>query len=71
MCQDIVLQVIIVFLESRDFEDVIRNVILFGGDSDIFAVIIGSIVEAVYGIFDWIKDKVFFYLDEFLKDVVI
>ena len=33
-CQDTVPQAIIAFLESRDFEDAIRNAISLGGDSD-------------------------------------
>ena len=62
--------VIIAFLESRDFEDAIRNAISLGGDSDTLAAITGSIAEAAYGIPDWIKDKAYSYLDEPLKDVL-
>lgn len=70
-CQETVPQAIIAFLESRDFEDAIRNAISLGGDSDTLAAITGSIAEAAYGIPDWIKDKAHSYLDEHLKDVVI
>ena len=70
-CQETVPQAIIAFLESRDFEDAIRNAISLGGDSDTIAAITGSIAEAAYGISDWIKDKAISYLDEPLKDVVI
>ena len=69
-CQDTVPQAIIAFLESRDFEDAIRNAISLGGDSDTLAAITGSIAEAAYGIPEWIKDKVYTYLDEPLKDVL-
>ena len=69
-CQDTVPQAIIVFLESTDFEDAIRNAISLGGDSDTLAAITGSIAEAAYGIPDWIKDKTYTYLDEPLKDVL-
>lgn len=69
-CQDTVPQAIIVFLESTDFEDAIRNAISLGGDSDTLAAITGSIAEAAYGIPDWIKDKAYTYLDEPLKDVL-
>ena len=48
-----------------------RNSISLGGDSDTLAAITGSIVEAAYGIPDWIKDKTYSYLDEHLKDVVM
>ena len=69
-CQETVPQAIIAFLESRDFEDAIRNAISLGGDSDTLAAITGSIAEAAYGIPDLIKDKAFSYLDEPLKAVV-
>ena len=71
ICQETVPQAIIAFLESRDFEDAIRNAISLGGDSDTLAAITGSIAEAGYGIPDWIKDKTYSYLDDHLKDVVI
>ena len=69
-CQDTVPQAIIAFLESRDFEDAIRNAISLGGDSDTLAAITGSIAEAAYGIPEWVTEKVYTYLDEPLKDVV-
>ena len=35
------------FLESRDFEDAIRNAVSLGGDTDTLGAITGSIAEAV------------------------
>ena len=69
-CQETVPQAIIAFLESRDFEDAIRNAISLGGDSDTLAAITGSIAEAAYGIPDWIEEKALSYLDAPLLDVV-
>ncbi len=69
-CQGSVPEAIIAFLESKDFEDAIRNAISIGGDSDTIAAITGSIAEAAYGIPDWIVDKAYSYLDDPLKDVV-
>ncbi len=40
---------IIAFLESRSFEDAVRNAISLGGDSDRLACITGAIAEAFYG----------------------
>ena len=57
-------------MESTDFEDAIRNAISLGGDSDTLAAITGSIAEAAYGIPDFIKEKVYSYLDEPLRDVL-
>ena len=69
-CQETVPQAIIAFLKSRNFEDAIRNAISLSGDSGTLAAITGSIVEAAYGIPDWIKNKTYSYLDEPLKAVV-
>jgi len=49
-CQETVPEAIIAFLESKGFEDAIRNAISLGGDSDTLAAITGSIAEAAYGI---------------------
>ena len=69
-CQETVPQAIIVFLESTDFEDAIRNAISLGGDSDTLAAITGSIAEAAYGIPEWIREKAISYLDEPLRAVL-
>lgn len=68
-CQDTVPQAITAFLESKDFEDAIRNAISLGGDSDTLAAITGSIAEAAYGVPDWIKDRAMDYLDFPLREV--
>ena len=48
-CQESVPEAIICFLESKDFEDTVRNAISLGGDADTQACIAGSIAEAYYG----------------------
>ena len=45
-CQESVPEAIICFLESKDFEDAIRNALSIGGDTDTIACIAGSIAEA-------------------------
>lgn len=47
-CQETVPEAIIAFLEGNDFEDVIRNAVSLGGDSDTLACIAGSIAEAYF-----------------------
>ena len=69
-CQETVPQAITAFLESRDFEDAIRNAISLGGDSDTLAAMAGSIAEAAYGVPQWIEEKALSYLDGPLLDVV-
>ena len=51
-CQRTVPEAIIAFLESKDFEDAIRNAVSLGGDTDTLGAITGSIAEAFYGISD-------------------
>ncbi len=48
-CQGSVPESIISFLESKHYEDAIRNAISLGGDSDTMACIAGAIAEAYYG----------------------
>ena len=47
-CQGSVPEAIIAFLEGKDFEDVIRQGISLGGDSDTIACIAGGIAQAYY-----------------------
>ena len=51
-CQRTVPEAIIAFLESKDFEDAIRNAVSLGGDTDTLGAITGSLAEAFYGISD-------------------
>ena len=47
-CQGSVPQAIVAFLESKDFEDAIRNVVSIGGDTDTTGAITGSIAWSYY-----------------------
>lgn len=49
-CQQTVPEAIIAFLESKDYEDSVRNSVSIGGDTDTLAAITGGIAEAYYGI---------------------
>ncbi len=69
-CQGTVPEAIIAFLESKDFEDAIRNAISLGGDSDTLAAITGSIAEAAYGIPKWIEERALSYLDAPLLEIL-
>lgn len=50
ICQIAVPQALVCFLEGNDYEDVIRNCISIGGDSDTIAAIAGGIAEAFFGV---------------------
>ena len=68
-CQGSVPESIIAFLEGEDFEDVIRNAVSLGGDSDTIAAMAGSIAEAFYEVPGWIKLEALTRLDEGMVDV--
>ena len=69
-CQGSVPYAIISFLESKDFEDAIRNAVSLGGDSDTLACIAGAISEAYYGcVPEEIKQNVLARLDDRLLGV--
>ena len=70
-CQETVPQAIMAFLESKSFEDAIRNAISLGGDSDTLAAITGSIAEAYYGIPTEIRKHALTFLDERLMKILV
>jgi ADP-ribosylglycohydrolase len=70
-CQGTVPAALVVFWESRDYEDAVRNAISLGGDADTLACIAGSIAEAYYGgVPDWIAQAVLERLDNGLRQTV-
>ena len=62
ICQISVPQALVCFFEGESYEDVIRNCISIGGDSDTIAAIAGGIAEAYYGVPDEIKEQMWAYL---------
>lgn len=70
-CMGTVPPAIIAFLESRDYEDAIRNAISLGGDADTLACITGSIAAAFYkGVPDLIRHESLKRLDPHLLEVL-
>lgn len=65
-CQGSVPQAIECFLESKSYEDCIRNAISIGGDSDTIACIAGSIAGEYYGIPNQIEKEGIKYIDGYL-----
>lgn len=70
ICQVSVPQAFECFFEGKDFEDVIRNCISIGGDSDTIAAIAGGIAEAYYPIPKKMKKRVRSYLRMDLIDIL-
>lgn len=69
-CEGTVPQAILAFLEGKNFEDVIRNAISIGGDSDTIAAIAGSIAEPFYNIPARMKARAINILDPLLKKAI-
>ena len=70
ICQVSVPQALVCFLEGESYEDVIRNCISIGGDSDTIATIAGGIVEAYFGIPEIIAKEAEPYLPQDLEEIV-
>ena len=70
ICQVSLPQALVCFLEGESYEDVIRNCISIGGDSDTIAAIAGGIAEAYYGISEEYKQQLRPYLDPRLLAIV-
>ncbi len=66
-CQGSIPQALIAFLDGEDFEDVIRNAVGIGGDSDTIGAMAGSIAEAYYGVSYEMEDEALEYLPDDLK----
>ncbi len=68
-CQGSIPQALIAFLDGEDFEDVIRNAVGIGGDSDTIGAMAGSIAEAYYGVSYEMEDKALEYVPDDLKSI--
>ena len=69
ICQVSPPQALACFFECESYEDVIRNSISIGGDSDTLGAIAGGIAEAFYGIPDDIRKQIWDYLQPVLTKV--
>ncbi|MBQ6868811.1 MAG: ADP-ribosylglycohydrolase family protein [Clostridia bacterium] len=69
-CMRTVPEAFAAFLEGESFEDVIRNAVSLGGDSDTLTAIAGSIAEGFYGIDHKLKAEAVKRLDGFLEDIL-
>ena len=69
-CQETVPQCIFAFLVSNSYEDAIRKVISWGGDTDTMGAITGGIAGAYYGVPREIEKQGLKYLDERMLKIV-
>ena len=69
-CQGTVPVALWIVLNSKDFEDAIRQAVSLGADADTLGAITGSIAEALWGIPEWMKKKALSYLPEEMKKIL-
>ena len=69
ICQVTMPQAFTCLFEGTDFEDVIRNCISIGGDSDTIAAIAGGIAEAVYQVPEEMQKTAKKFLTRDLRDI--
>ena len=69
-CQGTVPQCIFAFLQSNSFEDAVKKVISWGGDTDTMGAITGAIAGAFYGVPQDIKKVCRYFLDERMTDIL-
>ncbi len=70
ICQFSVPQALACFFEGNSYEDVIRNCISIGGDSDTIGAIAGGIAEAFYGVPEHYVEMARGYLDTRLLQIL-
>ena len=68
-CEGSIPQAIVAFLDGEDFEDVIRNAVGIGGDSDTIGAMAGGIAEAYYGVPIELEEKALTYLPNDLQSL--
>lgn len=66
-CEGSIPHAIVAFLDGENFEDVIRNAVGIGGDSDTIGAMAGSIAEAYYGVSIELEEKALSYLPKDLQ----
>ncbi len=49
-CQDSLPKALVSFFEGDSYEDVVRNAVSLGGDTDTLGAIAGAMAEAYYGV---------------------
>lgn len=69
-CMDSVPKAFAAFFDGDSFEDVIRNAVSLGGDTDTIAAIAGGLAEAYYDIPIWLISQAKDRLDDNIREIV-
>ena len=68
-CMDSLPKALISFLEGKSFDDVIRNAVSLGGDTDTIAAIAGAMAEGMYEIPEDLRKKCISLIPDEMKEV--
>lgn len=68
-CAGSVPQAMEAFLEGESFEEVVRNAVSIGGDSDTIACMAGAVAAAFYGVPRAIRDQALAFLDGEVRNI--
>ena len=68
-CQGSVPEALIAFFDGESWEDVVRNAVSLGGDSDTQACIAGAVAEAFHGVPEEIRQKTLEHLPTDLREI--
>lgn len=69
-CQDSLPKALRAFMDGESYEDVVRNAVSLGGDTDTLAAIAGAMAEAFYGIPENIKQEGLSFIPDDMKEVL-
>lgn len=69
-CMDTLPKALISFFEGESYEDVVRNVVSLGGDTDTLAAIAGAMAEALYEIPATIKEEGKEFIPQDMREVL-
>lgn len=69
-CMDALPKALISFFEGTSFEDVIRNAVSLGGDTDTIAAIAGGMAEAFYGVPEEFNEQCERFLEQDMKELL-
>lgn len=69
-CMDSLPKALVSFFEGNSYEDVVRNAVSLGGDTDTLAAIAGAMADAMYGVPENIIKDGLDYLEDDMKETI-
>ena len=69
-CMDSLPKALVSFFEGNSYEDVVRNAVSLGGDTDTLGAIAGAMAEAYYGVPEDIRKEGYGFISEDMKIII-